>query len=44
MKITTNELSEKLNISRRAVQTIINSLKEKNVLTREGSRKIGYML
>ena len=41
-EITTNELSEKLNISRRAVQTIINSLKEKNVLTREGSRKIGY--
>lgn len=41
-EITTNELSEKLNISRRAIQTIINSLKEKNVLTREGSRKIGY--
>lgn len=41
-EITTNELSEKLNISRRAVQTIVYSLKEKNVLTREGSRKIGY--
>ena len=41
-EITTNELSEKLNISRRVIQIIINPLKEKNVLTREGSRKIGY--
>ena len=41
-RITTSELSERLNISRRAVQTIINSLKGKNVLVREGSRKLGY--
>lgn len=41
-RITTSELSERLNISRRAVQTIINSLKGKNVLIRFGSRKIGY--
>ncbi len=41
-RITTSELSERLNISRRAVQTIINSLKGKNVLIREGSRKLGY--
>ena len=41
-KITTDELSKKLNLSRRAIQTIINSLKDKNVLTRKGSRKIGY--
>ena len=41
-RITTSELSERLNISRRDVQTIINSLKGKNVLIRDGSRKIGY--
>lgn len=41
-RITTSELSERLNISRRAVQTIINSLKGKNVLVREGFRKLGY--
>ena len=41
-RITTSELSERLNISRRAVQTIINSLKGKNVLIRDGSIKIGY--
>ena len=41
-RITISELSERLNISRRAVQTIINSLKGKNVLIRDGSRKIGY--
>ena len=41
-RITISELSERLNISRRAVQTIINSLKGKNVLIRDDSRKIGY--
>lgn len=41
-KITTDELSKQLNLSRRAIQTIINSLKDKNVLTRKGSRKIGH--
>ena len=41
-RIKTSELSERLNISRRAVQTIINSLKGKNVLIRDCSRKIGY--
>ena len=41
-KITTDELSKQLNLSRRAIQMIINSLKDKNVLIREGSRKIGY--
>ena len=41
-RIKTSELSERLNISRRAVQTILNSLKGKNVLIRDCSRKIGY--
>ena len=41
-RITTSELSERLNISRIAVQTIINSLKGKNVLIIDGSRKVGY--
>ena len=41
-KITTNEMSSKLGLSRRTIQTLINSLKSKGILIRVGSDKKGY--
>lgn len=41
-KITTNEIASEIKLSRRAVQTIVNSLKSKGVLVRVGLDKGGY--
>lgn len=41
-KVTINEITSKINLSRRTVQTIINSLKTKGVLVRVGSDKTGH--
>lgn len=41
-KVTVNEITSKVNLSRRTVQTIINSLKSKGILVRVGSDKTGH--
>ena len=41
-KVTVNEMTSKVNLSRRTVQTIINSLKSKGILVRVGSDKTGH--
>lgn len=41
-KITTSEMSSEIAISRRTVQTIVNSLKSKGILIRVGADKGGY--
>lgn len=41
-KVTINEITSKVNLSRRTVQTIINSLKSKGILVRVGSDKTGH--
>ena len=41
-KVTINEMTSKVNLSRRTVQTIINSLKSKGILVRVGSDKNGH--
>ena len=41
-KITINEIASKIDLSRRTVQTIINSLKSKGLLLRAGSDKTGH--
>lgn len=41
-KVTINEITSKVNLSRRTVQTIINSLKTKGILVRVGSDKTGH--
>lgn len=41
-KVTVNEMTSKVNLSRRTVQTIINSLKSKGILVRVDSDKTGH--
>ena len=41
-KVTINEITSNVNLSRRTVQTIVNSLKTKGILVRVGSDKTGH--
>ena len=41
-KITQKQIAEKIGKSERTVKTIMNSLEEKGVISREGGKRFGY--